>query len=278
VTTSVQVLSGPLDDERRGALIFRGDLLVFKRVPALVEVAVVGDGLVPDAPSEAEIDELKERFRRDPRVDRLMRLALEQVGVAVERTYWDPPRLRIVPPAAAREVGTIGFHRDTWGSNVLAQTNWWLPLRPLTDECTIAFYPEYWSKPIANTSADWDLAVIRERRRAREPIDDLPIVPVPTEPPATDSELRMVVEPGDLLCFSGAHLHASVPNASGGTRVSVELRTVNRDDLEHGRGAPNLDGCAPETPLHWFRSMVDGTPLNRDDAPDSRRTPEERPA
>ena len=275
MSTSVQVLSGPLDDERRGALIFRGDLLVFKRVPALVEVAVVGDELVPDAPSEAEIDELKERFRRDPRVDRLMRFALEQVGVAAARTYWDPPRLRIVPPAAGREVGTIGFHRDTWGSNVLAQTNWWLPLRPLTDERTIAFYPEYWSKPIANTSAGWDLAAIRERRRAGEPIDDLPTVPVPTEPPATDSELRMVVEPGDLLCFSGAHLHASVPNASGGTRVSVELRTVNRDDLERGRGAPDLDGRAPETPFHWFRSMLDGTPLNGDDAPDSRRAPEE---
>ena len=59
----------------------------------------------------------------------------------------------------------------------------------------------------------------------------------------------MVVEPGDLLCFSGAHLHASVPNTSAEARVSVELRTVNRDDLEEGRGAPDLDGRAPVTPL-----------------------------
>ena len=239
---------------------------MFKHVPALVEVSGVAGELIPDAPGEDQIDELQEDFRRDPRVERLMRSALEQVGVVAAGTFWDPPRLRIVPPASERQVGTIGFHRDTWGSNVLAQTNWWLPLRALTDERTIALYPEYWSKPIANTSAEWDLAEIRERRRAGEPIDDLPIVPAPSEPPSTGSELRMVVEPGDLLCFSGAHLHASVPNVSDGTRVSVELRTVNRDDLERGRGAPDLDGRAPETPLHWFQSMVDGAPLKGEDA------------
>lgn len=247
-------------------MIFHGDLLVFKRVLALVEAASVDDELIPAAPGEDEIDDAKSRFREDPRIDRLMRSALDQVGVAAARTYWDPPRLRIVPPAAKRQVGTIGFHRDTWGSNLLQQTNWWLPLRLLTDERTIAFYPEYWSKPIANTSADWDLAEILARRRAGEPTDSLPIVPKPSERVATDAELRMVIEPGDLLCFSGAHLHASVPNTSAEARVSVELRTVNRDDLEHGRGAPDLDGRAPLTPYYWFRSMVDGEPLNGDDS------------
>ena len=85
----------------------------------------------------------------------------------------------------------------------------------------------------------------------------------------------MVIEPGDLLCFSGAHLHASVPNTSGETRVSVELRTVSRDDLARGRGAPDLDGRAPATPLYWFRSMVDGEPLNGHDAKDFCRGSEE---
>jgi hypothetical protein len=261
VSTSVQVLSGPLDDERRGALVFGGDLLVFTSVPALVDLAALAGELIPDPPDPGDIAPLQERFRKDPRVLGLVRVALQQVGVGLARTYWDPPRLRIVPPATGRGVGTVGFHRDTWGSNLLAQTNWWLPLRPLTDERTIAFYPEYWSKPIANTSAEWDLAAIRERRRAGMPLGDLPMVPVPTTPPSTESELRMVLEPGDLLCFSGAHLHASVPNTSAGTRVSTELRTLNSDDLAHGRGAPDLDGGAPETQFGWFRSVLDGTPL-----------------
>ena len=272
MSTSVHVLSGPLADERRGALIFDGDLLVFTSVPALIDLASLGDELIPDPPDEIDIGRVQEHFRRDPRVTRLVRVALEQVGTDLARTYWDPPRLRIVPPSAEREVGTIGFHRDTWGSNLLAQTNWWLPLRPLTHERTIAFYPEYWSKPIANTSAEWDLGAIRERRRAGLPVGDLPMVPTPTTPPRTDSELRIVLEPGDLLCFSGAHLHASVPNTSAGTRVSAELRTINSDDLAHGRGAPDLDGRAPETQYRWFRSITDGTPLSASDRSRSTQT------
>ena len=48
MSTAVQVVSGPLDDERRGALIFEGHLVVFKDVPALVELAALADELVPD--------------------------------------------------------------------------------------------------------------------------------------------------------------------------------------------------------------------------------------
>ena len=76
-----------------------------------------------------------------------------------------------------------------------------------------------------------------------------------------------MIEPGDLLCFSGAHLHASVPNTTAETRCSMELRTVNADDIESGRGAPDLDGRAPRVPLEWFRSMVDGRPLRREEEP-----------
>jgi hypothetical protein len=39
--------------------------------------------------------------------------------------------------------------------------------------------------------------------------------------------------------------------------VSLELRTLSLDDQEAGRGAPNLDGHAPRTPLHWFKPMAD---------------------
>jgi hypothetical protein len=222
--------------------VFAGDLIVFTRVPPLLEV------------DPERIDESRELFRA----------ALEHVGVDPARTYWDRLYLRVVEPieeGAERQPGHIGFHRDTWSSNVLAQVNWWTPLRPITAERTIAFYPTYWSRPIANSSADWDLDEIRERRRAGVPDEELQIVPEPTEPVDTAAELRVVIEPGDLLCFSGAHLHASVPNTSGERRVSVELRTVYADDLAHERGAPDLDGRAPRVPLHWFRSMESGAPL-----------------
>ena len=188
------------------------------------------------------------------------------MGVDIARSFWDSLYLRVVPPIARRDterqIGRIGFHRDTWSSNVPQQTNWWTTIYPLTTERTIAFYPDYWSRPIANTSADWDLDEIRALRRSGERDEDIPIVPEPSEPVDTSSELRIVIEPGDLLCFSGAHLHASVPNVSAGTRVSVELRTVNLDDGLRGRGAPDVDGRAPSVPLEWFRSIADGSSLS----------------
>jgi hypothetical protein len=268
MSTSVHVLSGPLDDERRSELVFRGDLLVFKGVPPLLEVARLLEGLSGDTTDVAAIDELKGRVRGEPQVKRLLRAALEHVGVEPGRTYWDSVSLRVVLPVqgdSERQIGRIGFHRDTWGSNVLQQTNWWTTIRPLSADRTIAFYPAYWSRAIENTSADWDLDAIRERRRKGERDEDIPIVPEPTEPVDMESELRMVIEPGDLLCFSGAHLHASVPNVSGETRCSVELRTVSIDDIRGNRGAPDLDGRAPMVPLEWFRSMVDGSPLRREE-------------
>jgi hypothetical protein len=240
---------------------------VFKQVGPLLELARLLDEWIGEQPGEEEIAELQRRVRGDERVRELVGAALERAGVDPERTYWDKIHLRIVPPAAGDgQTGTIGVHRDTWGSNVLSQTNWWLPIRPLASERTIAFYPSYWSRPIENTSASWNLDEIRERRHG-ERDEDIPIVPEPTEPVDTESELRIVIEPGDLLCFSGAHLHASVPNTTAETRCSVELRTVNADDFARGRGAPDLDGRAPQVPLEWFRSMADGRPLRREEEP-----------
>jgi hypothetical protein len=241
---------------------------VFKQVGPVLELARLLDGRIGDEADEAAIDELQREVRGDAQVNRLLAAALEEAGVDPERSYWDSIHLRIVPPIEGdgeRQIGRIGFHRDTWSSNVPQQTNWWLTIRPLAPERTIAFYPSYWSRPIANTSASWDLDEIRDRRRSGERDDDLPIVPEPTEPVDTESELRIVLEPGDLLCFSGAHLHASVPNTTAETRCSVELRTVNVDDLARDRGAPDLDGRAPRVPLEWFRSMTDRRPLRREE-------------
>lgn len=241
---------------------------MFKQVPPLLEAARSVDSLVaaaPDPPDEAAIDDLQREVRTDAGMNQLFRAALEHVGVDPARSYWDSIFLRVVPPIepeAERQVGRLGFHRDTWGSNVPQQTNWWTTIRPLSAERTIAFYPGYWSRPIANTSADWDLDEIRALRKSGKRDEDIAIVPEPSEPVDTSSELRLVIDPGDLLCFSGAHLHASVPNVSDRTRVSVELRTVNLDDFTRGRGAPNLDGRAPQVPLGWFRSLADGTPLS----------------
>jgi hypothetical protein len=57
--------------------------------------------------------------------------------------------------------------------------------------------------------------------------------------------------------FSGAHLHSSVPNSSGKTRISFDFRTVNIDDLIAGKGAPNLDAKCTGTALRDFKRCTD---------------------
>ena len=70
------------------------------------------------------------------------------------------------------------------------------------------------------------------------------------------------MEPGELLCFSGAHLHASVPNTSGVARFNLEMRTVNIDDIRQNHGAPNIDAHGNHVMSHWFRNILTGELLN----------------
>ncbi|MBA3424347.1 MAG: hypothetical protein H0U04_07320 [Rubrobacter sp.] len=274
MTATVRVVSGALEDGTRRGSVYGGDLLVFKDVPPLREFCAFADALIREAfetedPVRAQfglgrdeylsrVEALQRRFRKDDAAKELFLAALGHVGVDLRRTSWDWLYLRVSPDGdehAGRRTAKLGFHRDTWSSNVYAQTNWWAPIYPITAGRTIAFYPAYWDEPLKNTSREWDLEEIRAGGSSA------PVVPGPTETVDTASELRPVIEPGDLLCFSGAHLHASVPNTTGVARFSVEVRTVDTGDVADGRGAPNLDGEAPRVASGWFRSVGDGTPL-----------------
>ena len=274
MTATVRVLSDALGDGQRRESVYDGNLLVFEKVPPMVEFCNYADALIREAfetedPVRAQfelgrdeylskVEALQKRFRKDDTAKELFLAALGHVGVDLQRTSWDWLYLRVSPHGdehAGRRTAKLGFHRDTWASNVYAQTNWWAPIYPITVGRTIAFYPAYWKKPLKNTSREWDLEEIRAGRSSA------PVVPEPTETVNTTSELRSVIEPGDLLCFSGAHLHASVPNTTGVARFSVEVRTVDTGDAADGRGAPNLDGEAPRVASGWFHHVGDGTPL-----------------
>jgi Phytanoyl-CoA dioxygenase (PhyH) len=275
---TVHTISGALDDERRRELIYGGDLIVYTGVPAMGELAARTDALlrealgVPDPPLVHQhldttrlaelLAPLRQRYRQDEEVAALTRAALEQVGVPLEPTFWDGLFLRSLPDGAqageGRGIAPTRWHRDTWSSNVYAQSNWWAPIYPVAAGRTITFHPTHWLAPTANTSGSWDLEEIKAKRSRGEPVE---LVAGLSEPVDERAELRVVMEPGDLLCFSGAHLHASVPNRTGLTRFSVEVRTVDARDVAAGRGAPNVDGAAPRVALHWFKQVQDGRAL-----------------
>jgi len=285
--TAVILKSGGMDDLQRGAIVFRGDVIVFRGLRAMPALQTRSTDLIraaldDDDPMTAhqrieredyalKVAGLQMRHRKDDGIRAAWKAVLADAGCALEALYWDWCHLRSLPPGAdntARATRPLAPHRDTWCSNLYAQVNWWVTLYPLTEGRSMVIFPDYWVRALKNNSANWDLEEMRSRRRpdpvdarARPKQDDYPVLPVPQEPVDTTNQLRLVVEPGDLLCFSGTHLHASVPNETDRARFSLELRTVWREDAQAGRGAPNLDGAAPHVASRWFKSVTGGEPL-----------------
>ena len=166
--------------------------------------------------------------------------------------------VRVSPPDAtgySRGFGTVPPHRDSWGSGFLSQINWWLPVYPVTEDRTLTIFPAHWNKKIKNDSDGWDW------RRAGKNAD-VPLLPTAQAAPDRTSEIRLAVEPGTLVAFSAAHLHASVSNSTTFARFSCEIRTLSLDDLRHGRGAPNIDGGVVTPAFNWFRRFGDGEKLS----------------
>ncbi|MFW5969014.1 MAG: phytanoyl-CoA dioxygenase family protein [Halofilum sp. (in: g-proteobacteria)] len=281
--TVVQTLNRPPAPDWLRARIYAGDLLIVRGTRATARLVAFFDtelrtAFACAAPAEAQFSmapgewhglaaRLRTAYRRDRRAAKLMRDLLADFGLDAARTAADALNLRAQPhddDPGPDPRHTLGAHRDTWASNVYQQINWWLPIYPVTPGRTITFFPACWDRPIANDSADWDLVAIRAEVRAARREGRAPAIrntPDPAETLDPSGSMPVVVEPGDVLIFSGAHLHASVPNASGATRFSLEMRSLDIQDAAAGLGAPNIDGAAPHTAWHWFRRLDTGERL-----------------
>ena len=276
--TPFECHAGPLSEAERNARIYAGHILVFRDVPALKRLTTRLAGMARDHlgfdPASAHLNlaengqseaasALRKLAARDAGAKALLARTLEDVGVDLDVTYRDPLKLRFQPPAQDQSdslVAPLAAHRDTWGANIMAQTNWWAPALPIAANRTMAIFPGAFRTAVTNDSASWDLVEFLEAREAGEPY---PLLPLASDPPDWSAAVPIVIEPGDLMAFSGAHLHASVPNTSDATRLSLEVRTVNGPDAHAGCGAPNVDGRAPWIPYNWFKHVRDRSPLGQ---------------
>lgn len=210
-------------------------------------------------------------FAGSAEIQQRWRDVVESLGIAPDALACDRLHLRFQPhrepeqvATRARTTATIAFHRDTWGSNIYAQTNWWAPIYPITTGRTFALYPDLWQRPLLNSSADFDMRAILQRshRDGRNAVDADEAIPHLLEAVAAQQGIAVDIAPGSLLAFSGAHAHAGVGNHTGLTRVSFETRSILIEDLIAGLGAPNIDGHAPWQTLGLFRRMSDAKRLN----------------
>ncbi|MGB0671744.1 MAG: hypothetical protein ACPGNT_09625, partial [Rhodospirillales bacterium] len=130
-------------------------------------------------------------------VQNLARALFEAAGFSPDSICLDGVYLRVQPPGpthAGLPTAPLPSHRDCWTSNLYSQINWWAPVFSVTKGRTITFYPDYWSKPIPNTSQDWNLDEI-SARKAKAEAGDYPVLPAILEPVKSLNELRIIAEP-----------------------------------------------------------------------------------
>jgi hypothetical protein len=209
-------------------------------------------------------------YARSDEVKRLWRAVFEAAGLDPAATARDRLHLRFQPHQEAteavvrtRSTATVSFHRDTWGTNLYAQVNWWAPVYPVTAGRTMAMYPCLWSRALRNTSATFDFSKVLERSRGGENVSAYDGgIPQLLEEVDPALGVPVTIEPGSIIAFSAAHAHTGVPNHTGLTRISLETRTLSIEDFCAGRGAPNVDGYAPWMSPGLFRRVSDGTKLH----------------
>ena len=194
---------------------------------------------------------------------RLYKAVFLEVGVDISAIFYDHFKLRFQPSdeiSRTRYMRDLPAHRDTWGSNVHAQINWWAPVWPVRADRTIGMFPGLWNVPVSNTSAVWSYREFIQHLKADKDTT-YPMLPHCADPPVISEAVPIVLDPGDIMAFSGAQLHCSIPNRSGVARISTETRTVSAHDLFYSRSAKNVDCDATVSQFHWFRHLDTGESL-----------------
>jgi hypothetical protein len=279
-------LDPALGDEQRRLRLYGGDLFAYSPGDSATKLSELARELseaafAPHDPEVAQetmpperyveiLAELKPTFIHHPRAKELIAGLLSEVGCDIEKTYFDVPRLRTMAHGEYLKAGLayqFHAHRDTWFSAPHQQLNWWLPVYGIESENSMAFHPQYFDRPVRNSSAGYDYEEWNKTGRqqaAKQVKKETRKQPQPEEPLQLEPDVRVVTPPGGTLIFSAAQLHSTVPNTTSRTRFSIDFRTVNLDDLVEGVAAPNIDSDCTGTTLRDFLRASDLEPLPED--------------
>ena len=205
---------------------------------------------LPNAELFTRIGGLRKTLYLEPEFHDAIRDVIAARGCDPARVAFDPLRLRVVlhrghdNPLAAP---VYHPHRDTWYAHPRALIAWWIPLDDLAADETFVFYPERFRAPVANDSEifdygdwvrdGWELKI--GWQRAQSGVE----ARYPRAAPGVDPgrAVGFACRAGDNLVFSGAQFHATLPQATGRTRFSLDFRIVDLDDHAAGLGAPDVD-------------------------------------
>jgi hypothetical protein len=257
--------------------LYSGDLIILTKLRVLGEVVSylreeLAKLFAPHDPEQAHehiapaemaqlLGEWKPRWIHASRSRELVRAIIAEAGFEPAYTHYDVPKPRTSFPTGHLTTGiafAFPWHRDVWYSAPAQQVNWWLPVFPVRETNAMGFDLASFARGVSNTSGGFDYydnnaqrlgtakSVGKERQSRPGAVGHDPVV-----------EVVPVPAPGQVLLFSGAQLHRSIPNSSGVARYSADFRTVDTNDLRAGLGAPLVDVCCTGTSIRDFRSVKD---------------------
>jgi hypothetical protein len=269
----------PASDDKRLEGLYSGDLYIYSpttSTQALCQFARESAevAFAPYHPTEAQdhmtveeyaaiLAEFKPKFIHDPQSKVHIQGIMEDFGCDMTETYFDVPRLRTMTHSEYLNAGLgLAFHphRDTWYGSPPCQLVWWMPVYEIDGDNGMAFHPHYWDTPIKNSSCDYDYQNWEKNERGLAPqmvTQETRAFSAPTEPMELDPQFRIVTQPGGVTVFAAHHMHSTVKNITSRTRLSIDFRTVNRDDVIANRGAPNIDDTSQGSPLGDYMRASD---------------------
>ena len=267
----------PADGLRQA--LYSGNLVVLTRLRAVADfVEYTRDQLAelfrPHDPEHAhehfdpaEMAKLlgywKPRFIHADKSKSLVCEIATKAGLPAEYTHYDLPKPRTSFPMGHLTTGVafaFPWHRDVWYSAPAQQLNWWLPVFAARENNSMSFDLPRFDQAVPNSSGTFDYYQNNAKRltTATQVTKE-----VQARPGALDHkpvhELVVLPAPGEVLLFSGAQLHTSIPNTSGRARYSVDFRTVDARDLLAGRGAPLVDVDCTGTAIRDFHNVASGS-------------------
>jgi hypothetical protein len=271
--------------------LYHGAIVRFRDLAPMRELIAFTRGFVEEelataAPVDSHAgrgeDELAEiyaaarrRYANSAEAKQRWRDVFVAAGQDPDQTARDRLVLRFQPPAPPERqhrrygIATVHVHRDTWGTNLYAQINWWAPVYVLDPGRTLAFYPHLFDRPLDNSSAGFDISDVMQRnRQAPSTVRSAEVVPRLLERVDPGEGVPVLIAPGEVIAFSAQHVHGGVANHTGKnhpgkTRISLETRTLFIPDHVRGLGAPNVDGRARWSTPGMFRRLSDGESLDK---------------
>jgi hypothetical protein len=174
---------------------------------------------------------------------------LENLKFNINEILSDKITFRYSPKNNSKALGLlkpVKAHRDTWASNMFHQINWWIPLQNVKENNSIYLIPKYFNKKVKNTSNEWSF----EKYKLSKNYPSTPFSNIKFR----KSDIKsMDLEFGDVLIFSGNHIHGSL--LSNTKRLNLETRTISEQDEYKFKIPKNIDSFTKVKKKAWFSCL-----------------------